>query len=98
MDWPRIVQLYQTGAGAIHSPYGPGPGRTHRPAGPAARREHTMSSEFIAIIGAALALAAAVLPGQYAMRRDIASPRERMGRLEGLFEGFTHRESAPPPA
>ena len=105
MDWPRIVQLYQTGAGAIHSPYGPGPGRTRRPAGPAARREHTMSSEFIAIIGAALALAAAILPGQYAMRRDIAGLRrgiadlrERMGRLEGLFEGFTHRESAPPPA
>ena len=60
-----------------------------------------MSPELIAIIGAAIALAAAILPGQYAMRRDIADLRERMARLEGLFEGFTRRESAapaPPPA
>ena len=37
-----------------------------------------MSPELIAIIGAAIALAAAILPGQYAMRRDItriAAPR-----------------------
>ena len=57
-----------------------------------------MSPELIAIIGAAIALAAAILPGQYAMRRDIADLRERMARLEGLFEGFTRRETAPPPA
>ena len=64
-----------------------------------------MSPELIAIIGAAIALAAAILPGQYAMRRDIAGLHrdiadlhERMARLEGLFEGFTRRESAPPPA
>ena len=63
-----------------------------------------MSPELIAIIGAAIALAAAILPGQYAMRRDIAGLHrdiadlhERMARLEGLFEGFTRRESAPPP-
>ena len=55
-----------------------------------------MSLEIIAIISAAVALAAAILPGQYAMRRDIADLRERMARLEGLFEGFTRRESAPP--
>ena len=54
-----------------------------------------MSLELIAIISAAIALAAAILPGQYAMRRDIAGLhrdiadlRERMARLEGLFEGF----------
>ena len=64
-----------------------------------------MSPEFIAIIGTGIALAAVLLPGQYAMRRDIAGLhrdiadlRERMARLEGLFEGFTHRESAPPTA
>ena len=57
-----------------------------------------MSPELIAIVGAAIALAAAILPGQHAMRRDIADLRERMARLEGLFEGFTRRESAPPPA
>ena len=71
-----------------------------------------MSPEIIAIITAAIALAAVILPGQHAMRRDIAGLhrdlgglhrdmadlRERMARLEGLFEGFTRRETAPPPA
>ena len=64
-----------------------------------------MSPELIAIIGAALALAAAILPGRYAMRRDIAGLhrdiadlRDRMARLEGLFEGFTRREPAAPGA
>ena len=55
-----------------------------------------MSPELIATIGAAIALAAVILPGQHALRRDIADLRERMARLEGLFEGFTRRESAPP--
>ena len=69
-----------------------------------------MSPEIITIISAAIALAAAILPGQYAMRRDIAGLhrdigglhrdiadlRERMARLEGLFEGFTRREPAAP--
>ena len=72
-----------------------------------------MSPEFIAIIGTAIALAAVILPSLHAMRRDIAGLhrdivgidrgvadlRERMARLEGLFEGFTRRESASlPPA
>ena len=59
-----------------------------------------MSPEMIAIIGAAIALAAVILPGQHAMRRDIADLAqrmtrlekdlsERMARLEGFFEGFT---------
>ena len=84
-----------------------------------------MSPEIIAIIGAAIALAAVILPSLHAMRRDIAGLhsniagihrditevhrdiagvhrdvadlRERMARIEGLFEGFTRRESAPPP-
>ena len=62
-----------------------------------------MSPELVAIIGAAIALAAAILSGQYAMRRDIAGLRrdiadlrERMARLEGLFEGFTRRQTAAP--
>ena len=33
-----------------------------------------MSPELIATIGAATAFAAAILPGQYAMRRDPAAP------------------------
>ena len=51
----------------------------------------------ITIIGAAIALAAAILPGQYATRRDIADLRKDMARLEGLFEGFTRREPGSPP-
>ena len=52
-----------------------------------------ISPEFIAIIGAAIMLAAAILRGQYAMRRDIAEVhhdigdlRERMARLEGTVD------------
>ena len=64
-----------------------------------------MSPEIIATIGTGIALAAVILPGQYAMRRDIAGLhrdiaglRECMARIEGLFEGFTRHESAPPAA
>ena len=63
-----------------------------------------MSPELIAIIDTAVALAAVILPSLHAMRRDIAGIHrdvadlgERMAWLEGLFEGFTRRESAPPP-
>ena len=57
-----------------------------------------MSPEIIAIIGAAIALAAVILPGQHAMRRDIADLRERMASLEGLFEGFTGSSRQTPSA
>ena len=53
-----------------------------------------MTSEFCAVIGSAMALAGLILNGQRSvaeMRRDIADLRERMARLEGLFEGFTKR-------
>ena len=54
-----------------------------------------MSPELIAIITAAVAIIAFL----WNLHRDVADLRERMARLEGLFEGFTrsHRE-APPPA
>ncbi len=59
-----------------------------------------MSSDLIGIIVATIAPAGALVPGQWSMRReisdirkDIADLRERMARLEGLFEGFT---KAPP--
>lgn len=55
-----------------------------------------MTPEILTIIGCTIALAAIILPGQQAMRRDIADLRERMARLEGLFEGFTRREREPP--
>ena len=45
-----------------------------------------MSPELIAIIGAAIALASVILPGQHAMRRDIADLREWMARLEGTVQ------------
>ena len=45
-----------------------------------------MSPELIAIVGAAIALAAVILPGQHAMRRDIADLRERMAGLEGTVQ------------
>ena len=65
-----------------------------------------MRADTIAIITAIIlaggALAGAILPGQYALQRDVAGLhrdigdlRERMARLEGLLEGFTRRE---PPA
>ena len=66
-----------------------------------------MTQETITIIGVGVALAAVILPGQWAMRREIADLRknmaalsdrmtgfaERMTRLEGLFDGFTKREA-----
>ena len=56
-----------------------------------------MSPELIGIIVAAVSivvsLAAIIIPGQREMRRDIGELRERMSRLEGLFDGFTKRGS-----
>ena len=66
----------------------------------------------VTIIGAAIALAAVIVPGQRAMReeigdvrqemgemrRDIGDLRERMARIEGLFEGFTRSAPATPAA
>ena len=59
-----------------------------------------MSPELIAIIASAAALGALILTttarlGQRIDRieRDVAELRERMARLEGLFEGFTRREA-----
>ena len=43
-----------------------------------------MSPELIAILGFL-----------WTLYRDVAGLRERMVRLEGLFEGFTRRKSAP---
>ena len=52
----------------------------------------------IAILGTGIALAVLIVPSLRELRRDVADLRERMARLEGLFERFTRRESAPPPA
>ena len=56
-----------------------------------------------AIIGTGIALGVLIVPSLRDLRRDvagihrdIADLRERMARLEGLFEGFTLREREPP--
>ena len=50
----------------------------------------------IAILGTGIALAVLIVPSLRELRRDVADLRERMARLEGLFEGFTRREPAAP--
>lgn len=47
----------------------------------------------VAIFGTGIALAGLILPDLRSMKRDIADLRERMARLEGLFEGFIRRDS-----
>lgn len=57
-----------------------------------------MTPEMIAVIGVGIALAATILHTNRETNRslnelcrDVADLRERMARLEGLFEGFTGR-------
>ena len=59
----------------------------------------------VTVIGVAISLAAVIVPGQRAMRqemgemrRDIGDLREKMARIEGLFEGFTRSAPATPAA
>ena len=59
-----------------------------------------MSPELIATITAAVVILGFLWNlhrDMAGIHRDIGDLRERMARLEGLFEGFTRRESAPPP-
>ncbi len=46
----------------------------------------------ITIIATGIALAGVILPGQRDLKRSIVDLRERMARLEGLFEGFTKQK------
>lgn len=55
-----------------------------------------LSPEIIATVGTGIALAATILPSLHSLRRDVTDLRERMARLEGLFEGFTVRQPADP--
>lgn len=50
----------------------------------------------VAIVGTGIVLAGLIVPSLRELRRDVADLRERMARLEGLFEGFTRREPATP--
>ena len=52
-----------------------------------------MTPELIAIIGTGIALAVVIVPGQRAMRRDIAALQECMNRLEkDLVERMSNLE------
>ena len=52
-----------------------------------------MTPELIAIIGTGIALAVVIVPGQRAMRRDIAALQERMTSLErDLLERMSNLE------
>ncbi|MCY3827676.1 MAG: hypothetical protein F4204_00060 [Rhodospirillaceae bacterium] len=62
-----------------------------------------LSPEIIAVVGTGVALAATILPSLHSLRRDVSGLqrdigdlRERMARLEGLFEGFTGRTHTDP--
>lgn len=46
-----------------------------------------LTQETISLLLVGIALAGLIIAGQREMRRDIADLRERMARLEGLFEG-----------
>ena len=67
------------------------------PRGLASTGERAMSPELTAIIVVGLSNVAG-LAFLWGLHRDVADLRERMARIEGLFEGFTRRETAPPPA
>ena len=47
----------------------------------------------IAIIGTGITLGLVIVPSLRELHRDVAGLRERMARIEGLFEGFTQRKS-----
>ncbi len=60
-----------------------------------------IASIVVSIAGAGIALVAVIIRAQHATHRDIsevlrdvADLRERMARLEGLFEGLIRREPA----
>lgn len=55
-----------------------------------------MTPELIGILTVGVGLAGLILattvPAFRELRRDVGDLRERMARLEGLFEGFTGRQ------
>ena len=54
-----------------------------------------MSPEVISIIGVGIVLAGLILQSARDRSRDIVDLRERMDRLEGLFEGAAGRKPQP---
>lgn len=55
-----------------------------------------MTEGLVPIFGAVIvALLGWLVAEQRSLRSDVSDLRERMARLEGLFDGFTRREAAP---
>ena len=64
-----------------------------------------MSPELVSILAVGVALAALILTGLrgvraelHEVRTDVGDLRDRMARLEGLFEGFTKDSQKKAPA
>ena len=45
----------------------------------------------VSVVAVGIGLATLIVPSLRDMRRDVDDLRERMARLEGLFEGFARR-------
>ena len=52
----------------------------------------------VSVVAVGIGLATLIVPSLRDLRRDVADLRERMARLEGLFEGFARRGSPGPEA
>ena len=52
----------------------------------------------VSVVAVGIGLAALIVPSLRDLRRDVMDLRERMARLEGLFEGFARRGSPGPEA
>lgn len=54
-----------------------------------------MTAESWTVIGTAIVMLAILVPVQVRIMQDVEGLRERMARLEGLFEGFTKQQTIP---
>lgn len=53
-----------------------------------------MSGEWITVLAVGTTFDVAILGFMWGLHRDMANLRERMARLEGLFQRFTGRQPA----
>lgn len=53
-----------------------------------------MSGEWITVLAVGTTFDVAILGFMWGLHRDMANLRERMARLEGLFQRFTERQPA----
>lgn len=52
----------------------------------------------VSVVAVGIGLATLIVPSLRDLRRDVMDLRERMARIEGLFEGFARRGSPGPEA